>query len=224
MSAFHCGSLVTSILALPASPRAVRMSAATRSASPPRMSATMTLAPSCAKRCASASPMPCPAPVMIATLSLRRIVPSPAFATLMVQSPSFGGRFVKRRNRFSLARYGTGNAWLASPGCHSGIARRARPGIYEHGPLENGFRARRCSAPRNDDLGAPTLGMVHESLLEKAHALAPARPEPDRDPWPAPRDAGDGGRDRAARLCGNIGVELVRQHGAVHRPRLHYRT
>jgi hypothetical protein len=35
--------------------------------------------------------------------------------------------------------------------CHSGIARRARPGIHEHRPLENGFRARRCAAPRNDE-------------------------------------------------------------------------
>src|SRR6267143_4084868 len=34
--------------------------------------------------------------------------------------------------------------------CHSGIARRARPGTHEHRPLENGFRARRCAAPRND--------------------------------------------------------------------------
>src|SRR5205823_4890657 len=76
ISAFHCGSLVTSIVAALASPPALRISAATRSASPPRMSVTMTRAPSCAKRHASASPMPCPAPVMIATLSLRRIAPS----------------------------------------------------------------------------------------------------------------------------------------------------
>src|SRR5438445_10117790 len=32
------------------------------------------------------------------------------------------------------------------------MARRARPGTHEHGPLENGFRARRCAAPRNDEL------------------------------------------------------------------------
>src|SRR5690349_15327810 len=34
---------------------------------------------------------------------------------------------------------------------HSGFARRARPGIQERRPLENGFRARRYAAPRNDD-------------------------------------------------------------------------
>src|SRR5205085_3894526 len=27
------------------------------------------------------------------------------------------------------------------------------PGIHEHGPLEYGFRARRCAAPRNDSVG-----------------------------------------------------------------------
>src|SRR5207237_6456065 len=36
---------------------------------------------------------------------------------------------------------------------HSGTTRRVGPGIHEHGPLENGFRARRCAAPRNDDRG-----------------------------------------------------------------------
>src|SRR6266853_2110161 len=35
---------------------------------------------------------------------------------------------------------------------HSGMARRAGPGIHEHGPLEYGFRARRGAAPRNDGL------------------------------------------------------------------------
>src|ERR1051326_6733220 len=35
---------------------------------------------------------------------------------------------------------------------HSGIGRRSRPGIHEHKPLEYGFRARRCAAPRNDKL------------------------------------------------------------------------
>src|SRR5437868_2678458 len=59
------------------------------------MSATMTLAPSCAKRRASASPMPCPAPVMIATLSLRRIAPS-CIRRLDRVSPSRAARFVKR--------------------------------------------------------------------------------------------------------------------------------
>src|SRR5881227_3507374 len=27
------------------------------------------------------------------------------------------------------------------------------PGTHEHGPLEYGFRARRCAAPRNDSVG-----------------------------------------------------------------------
>jgi len=34
--------------------------------------------------------------------------------------------------------------------CHSGMPRKGRPGIHEHRPLEYGFRARRCSASRND--------------------------------------------------------------------------
>src|SRR3984893_7541330 len=55
---------------------AARMSAATASACSPNTSATTTLAPSWAKRRASASPMPCAAPVTIATLSSRRMVSS----------------------------------------------------------------------------------------------------------------------------------------------------
>ena len=42
---------------------------------------------------------------------------------------------------------------------HSGMALRAGPGTYEHGPLKktqkagvHGFRARGCAAPRNDIL------------------------------------------------------------------------
>src|SRR3984893_8762758 len=52
------------------------MSAATAAACSPNTSATTTLAPSWAKRRASASPMPCAAPVTIATLSSRRMVSS----------------------------------------------------------------------------------------------------------------------------------------------------
>src|SRR5580704_3189442 len=52
------------------------MSAAMASARSPNTSATTTLAPSWAKRRASASPMPCAAPVTIATLSSRRMVSS----------------------------------------------------------------------------------------------------------------------------------------------------
>src|SRR5258708_37356519 len=59
-----------------ASPPPTRMSAATASACSPNTSATTTLAPSWAKRRASASPMPCAAPVTIATLSSRRMVSS----------------------------------------------------------------------------------------------------------------------------------------------------
>ena len=36
---------------------------------------------------------------------------------------------------------------LIRQACHSGIARRARPGIHEHEPLEYGFRARRERRP-----------------------------------------------------------------------------
>src|SRR5437764_12193363 len=35
-----------------------------------------------------------------------------------------------------------------------GSPRRARPGIHEYRPLENGFRVRRSAAPRNDEMGA----------------------------------------------------------------------
>src|ERR1700732_4013758 len=55
---------------------AARMSAPTASACAPNPSATTTLAPSWAKSRASASPMPCAAPVTMATLSSRRMVSS----------------------------------------------------------------------------------------------------------------------------------------------------
>src|SRR5207302_6227797 len=47
-------------------------------------------------------------------------------------------------------------------GCHSGIARRARPGIHEHRPLAYGFRVRRCAAPRNDGVGLVMTYAVKE--------------------------------------------------------------
>src|SRR5436309_4781220 len=49
---------------------------------------------------------------------------------------------------------------------HSGMARRAGPGIHEHGPLEYGFRARRCASPRNDDLGQQAWGLVHSMISD----------------------------------------------------------
>src|SRR5712691_7626402 len=73
ISVRHAASLVTSAAAAIAWPPPVRMSAASASASIARMSATTTRAPSLANNRASASPMPCAPPVMIATLSFRRI-------------------------------------------------------------------------------------------------------------------------------------------------------
>src|SRR3954452_20403783 len=73
ISASQSGSLVTSIVAEVASPPPARISAATASACSWRISATTTLAPSWAKSRASASPIPCAAPVTIATLSCRRM-------------------------------------------------------------------------------------------------------------------------------------------------------
>src|SRR6267378_3248547 len=49
-------------------------------------------------------------------------------------------------------------------------------------------------------------------LREEHHARTPAGPQPDRHPRTTARDAGGGARDRAARLCRDLGVELVRQH------------
>src|SRR5204863_6727163 len=51
---------------------------------------------------------------------------------------------------------------------HSGIAREARPGIHEHGPLENGFRSRGCAAPRNDGAGwrVPAAGSVRAGVVQ----------------------------------------------------------
>src|SRR6266513_4949612 len=81
------------------------------------------------------------------------------------------------------------------------------------------------AAPPRPGMTIQGLNRWEQSLVtEKAHALAPARPEPDRHTRTAPCHTGDGARDRAARLCRHLGIELVRQHGAVHRPRLRHRT
>ncbi len=56
-----------------------------------------------------------------------------------------------------------------SPRRHSGIARRARPGTHEHGPLEYGFRARCGACPRaarSADPG-PRPGMTNKGASNR---------------------------------------------------------
>src|SRR6185437_2371836 len=85
ISRAHSSSLVTSICTKRASPPDLRMSAATLSPMSARISATTTLAPSLANSRASASPMPCPPPVTIATLSLRRISFLPCVGRMLIR-------------------------------------------------------------------------------------------------------------------------------------------
>src|ERR1051326_2190295 len=51
------------------------------------------------------------------------------------------------------------------------------------------------------------------------HALTLACPQSDRDPGTAACHARSGARNRAARLSPDPGIELLRQYGAMHRPR-----
>ena len=78
ISFFQSASDVTSVRTKRACRWLAEMSAATASPSFTSMSAMTTLAPSCANSRASASPMPWAPPVMIATLSLSRMMSSPS--------------------------------------------------------------------------------------------------------------------------------------------------
>src|SRR5213078_663426 len=52
---------------------------------------------------------------------------------------------------------------------HSGAPRSGEPGTHKHRPLEYGFRARRCAAPRNDPLRGCQLAYYVYLLASGKH-------------------------------------------------------
>src|SRR5438105_13510942 len=184
------------------------------------MSATMTRAPSSPKRHASASPMPCPAPVMIATLSLRRIAPSLALVKSIAYRRPVRRALSRRAIGLRLARLSAKGS-VVIPGLGEAESPESmNAGLWN---MDSGLAAplgARVRAPVGWRIfDAPERpGMTSERPQENYDAFSVARPEPDRDTGTPARHARFGARDRAARLCPDPGVELLRQYGAMHWP------
>ncbi len=115
-------SLVTSVRTNRASPPAAVISAARRVPSSSRRSAMTTLAPSRANNRASSAPMPCAAPLMMATLPATRILSPCTCGRVSPAVPASPPRLVSH-SPFT----GWGLLW-ASPGHVSSVGRMPQQG------------------------------------------------------------------------------------------------